>query len=245
MLRAIENWQADQGTIGQNTPMLLRFLVLFFLLTHSWLTLAADSATIVDTAEQHIRLQTKHLAGKATITMGQFDASRLAPCSVLEAFTPPGSKIVGRTTIGVRCLSPNSWTVLVPAQIAVAGNYVTTSRALIAGQVIGEADLVTLSGDISHLATGVASDPASVVGKTLRNSLGAGQTIRMDQLVAPIVIRAGQTVRVISKGNGFAVSAEGKAINNATLGQSTQIRMNSGQTISGTARADGSVEIEF
>ncbi|NTV69419.1 MAG: flagellar basal body P-ring formation protein FlgA [Azonexaceae bacterium] len=225
--------------------MSMRFLALPWLLTHGLLALAADSATILDTAEQHIRLQTKSLAGKTTITMGQIDASRLSPCSALEAFTPQGSKIIGRTHIGVRCLSPNSWTVLVPAQIAVAGNYVTTSRPLIAGQVIKESDLVTLSGDVSHFPAGVASDPSGVVGKTVRNSLGAGQTIRFDQLVAPIVIRQGQTVRVISKGNGFSVSAEGKAINNAAIGQPAQIRMNSGQTITGTAQADSTVEVEF
>jgi len=225
--------------------MLLRFLVLLCLLPHCQFALAADSATILDTAEQHIRLQTKNIAGKTTITMGQIDASKLSPCTALEAFTPQGSKIVGRTHIGVRCLSPNAWTVLVPAQIAVTGNYVTAGRPLIAGQVITESDLVTLSGDISQLPAGVAGDPSGVVGKTVRNSLGAGQIIRFDQLVAPIVIHQGQTVRVISKGNGFSVSAEGKAINNAALGQPAQIRMNSGQTISGTARADGSVEIEY
>jgi len=225
--------------------MLMRFLALCCLFSCCLPTFAADAATILDTAEQHIRLQTKSLSGKTTITMGQFDASKLSPCSVLEAFTPQGNKIVGRTHIGVRCLSPNSWSVLVPAQIAVAGNYVTTSRPLIAGQVISESDLVTLSGDVSHLPAGVVSTPSSVVGKTLRNSLGAGQTIRFDQLVAPIVIRQGQTVRVISKGNGFSVSAEGKAVNNTALGQPALIRMNSGQTITGIARADGSVEIEY
>lgn len=225
--------------------MLMRFFSLLCLLPLCLPAFAADAAMILDTAEQHVRLQTKNLGGKATITMGQLDASKLPPCSALEAFTPQGSKIVGRTHIGVRCLSPNSWSVLVPAQIAVAGNYVTTSRPLIAGQLIGESDLVILSGDVSHLPAGVASDPSGVVGKTLRNSLGAGQTIRFDQLVAPIVIRQGQTVRVISKGSGFSVSAEGKAVNNAALGQPAQIRMNSGQTITGIARADGSVEIEY
>ena len=79
----------------------------------------------------------------------------------------------------------------------------------------------------------------------MRNSLGAGQPLRSDQLLSPLVIRQGQTVRVISSGSGFSVSAEGKAINNATIGQLVQIRMESGQTVSGTARADGSVEISF
>lgn len=223
----------------------MRALILICLLFNSLISLAMESATILDTAEQHIRLQTKGLPGKITITMGQFDASRLSPCTMLEAFTPQGSKIVGRTHIGVRCLAPNSWTVLVPAQIAVAGNYVTTSRPLIAGQVINESDLVTLSGDVSHLPAGVVSAPSDAIGKTLRNSLGAGQPIRFDQVVAPIVIHQGQTVRVISTGTGFSVSAEGKAVNNAAVGRTVQVRMNSGQTITGTARADGSVEVDF
>lgn len=230
--------------MGQNTLMSPPHISLLFLLGHCLLVFAADSATILDTAEQHLRLQTKGIAGKTTITMGQLDSSRLPTCSALEAFTPQGGKMVGRTHVGVRCLSPNSWTILVPAQIAVTGNYVTTARPLIAGQMISEADLVTLSGDISHFPVGVARDPAGVIGKTVRNSLGAGQAIRFDQLVPPIVIRQGQTVKVTSKGPGFAVSAEGKAVNNAAPGQNVQIRMNSGQTISGTTRADGSVEIE-
>jgi flagella basal body P-ring formation protein FlgA len=231
--------------IRQNGIMFFR---LFFLLTVTLLAspvFAADSAIILDTAQQHLRLQTKGLPGNVTVTMGQFDGSRLPPCTAHEAFTPQGSRAIGKTNVGVRCLAPNAWTVLVPAQIAVSGNYVTTSRALIAGQTIQAGDLATLSGDVSNLPSGIVNDPASAIGKTLRNSLGAGQPLRSDQLLSPLVIRQGQTVRVISSGSGFSVSAEGKAINNATIGQLVQIRMESGQTVSGTARADGSVEISF
>jgi flagella basal body P-ring formation protein FlgA len=151
--------------------------------------------------------------------------------------------MMGKTSVGVRCLGPNIWNVLVPMEISITGSYVTTSRAILAGQSIQASDLHVLTGDISSLPTGIIADPALAVGKTLRNSLGAGQLLRRDQLISPMVIRQGQSVRVISKGEGFSVSAEGKAINNASDGQIVQIRMNSGQTISGTARADGSVEI--
>lgn len=221
--------------------LLLAFACLFASLPG----LAADLRIIQDTAEQHIRLQLQGQPGKATIAMGQIDVSRLPPCSVHEAFTPQGSNLLGKTLVGVRCLSPGSWTVLIPAQIAVTGNYVTTSRPLVAGQVIQHDDLATLSGDVSRLPSGVLSAPAQAVGKTLRNSLGAGQPLRKDQLLAPLVIRQGQTVRVVSRGEGFAASAEGKALGNATQGQLVQVRMSSGQTVSGTAQNDGSVEIIF
>lgn len=224
------------------------FFRLFFLLTATFISspvLAADSAIVLETAEQHLKLQTKGLPGTVTITMGQFDGSRLPPCSAHEAFSPQGSRMMGRTNVGVRCLSPNAWTVLVPAQIAVSGNYVTSSRALIAGQTIQAGDLATLSGNVSNLPTGVISDPAAAIGKTLRNSLGAGQPLRADQLIAVMVIKQGQTVKVISSGAGFSVSADGKAINNASVGELVRVRMESGQTVSGKARPDGSVEISF
>lgn len=50
-------------------------------------------------------------------------------------------------------------------------------------------------------------------------------------------------MRVVSKGKGFQVATEGKALNNAAAGQVVQVRTASGQTLSGIARADGTVEI--
>jgi len=225
--------------------MLARLFLLVSTLMLSTPLFPVETELVLDTAERYVRLQTQGLPGKVTITMGKLDTTRLPACTALEAFSPPGTRLSGRTYIGVRCLGPNIWNVLVPAQIAVTGNYVTTTRPLAAGQALQASDLATLPGNLSSLPTGVITDPANAVGKTLRNSLGAGQPLRSDQLLAPLVIRQGQTVRVISKGPGFAVSGEGKAINNAAEGQVAQVRMNAGQTVSGIAQADGSVEISF
>jgi flagella basal body P-ring formation protein FlgA len=41
------------------------------------------------------------------------------------------------------------------------------------------------------------------------------------------------------------VSAEGKAMANAGVGQVAQVRTATGQTVSGVARADGTVEVSF
>ena len=225
--------------------MPLRHVFLVLLVSLASVLEAAETDIVVDTAERYVRLQTQGIPGKVQITMGLLDVSRLPPCSAHEAFSPQGSRLSGKSHVGVRCLGPNIWSVLVPVQISITGNYVTTSRPLAAGQAITVGDLTVLTGDLSTLPTGVVTDPMGAIGKTVRNSLGAGQPLRNDQLLAPLVIRQGQTVRVISQGTGFAVSAEGKAMNNAAAGQLTQIRMSSGQTVSGIARADGSVEISF
>jgi len=225
--------------------MLLRLLLLLFAASLAWPLQAADNEVVLDTAERFVRQQTQGLPGQVRITLGKTDVSRLPLCANYEAFAPPGTRLSGKTTIGVRCLAPNAWSVLVPVQIAVTGNYVATTRPLAAGQIVQAGDVAILSGDIGSLQSGVLTEPNNAIGKTLRNSLGAGQPVRNDQLLAPLVIRQGQSVRVISKGTGFAVSSEGKAINNASEGQVVQVRLGSGQTLSGVAQADGSVEIAF
>jgi flagellar basal body P-ring formation protein FlgA len=206
---------------------------------------AASAEQILDVAERHVRIQTQGLPGKVDIRMGQVNTSRLPPCTALEAYTPQGARMSGKTTVGVRCLAPNSWNILVQVQITVTGNYVTARRPLMSGHTLTADDLQLLSGDLSTVPSSVVTDPANAVGKTLRAPLGAGQPLRGDLLVSPLVIRQGQSVRVISRGSGFSVSSEGKAINNASDGQVVQVRMSSGQTISGIARGDGSVEINF
>ena len=221
-----------------------RLLPLSFLLLAAP-AVASTAEIVADTAERHARQQLQSLPGKVTITISPVDVSRLPPCSAFEAFTPPGGRLIGRTQIGVRCLGPGSYTILVSAQIAVTGTYVTTTKALRGGQIIEAGDIIVASGDIGNLPSGFVQEASTVVGKTLRNSIGAGQVLRSDQIMAALVIRQGQSVKVVSVGSGFSVTAEGKALGNGTVGQLVQVRMTSGQTVTGTARADGAVEISF
>ncbi len=59
------------------------------------------------------------------------------------------------------------------------------------------------------------------------------------------VIQAGQTVRVVSRGQGFQVSAPGSALASAAEGRTVLVRTASGQTVSGIARAGAVVEVPF
>ena len=196
-------------------------------------------------AEQYLRTQTRGLPGEVSIQIGHLDpATRMPACSSYEAFTPAGARLWGKTHVGVRCLAPNSWQILLSANISVHANYVVTARALTAGQVLQSADLVTLRGDLASLPAGIVTDAGNATGKSLKNSLAAGQPLRNDQLLAPLAVRQGQPVKLIARGEGFSVSSEGKALNNAAAGQVVQVRVSSGQTISGIVLPDGTVEVQ-
>lgn len=218
-------------------PALLFFLVFSPLPAYA-------SQQVVQAVEQYLQRQTQGLPGKVTTSVGQLDPrTQLGACSALEPFTLPGSRLWGKSTVGVRCLGPANWTVYVPVQVNVTGNYVVTVRPLGAGQPLAGDDLAVRQGDLTNLPPSVLTDPAQGIGKTLKSGLGSGQPVRSDLLIAPYVIQQGQDVRLISKGPGYAVSNEGKALNNASEGQIARARTASGQTVSGIARPGGIIEI--
>lgn len=84
------------------------------------------------------------------------------------------------------------------------------------------------------------SDPSRVIGKVLRYSVGAGQSLNESMLRDPYsVIQGG--VPVFSQGKGFYIKSEGVALSNASEGQSVQVRIGS-RVVSGTVR-NGMVEL--
>jgi flagella basal body P-ring formation protein FlgA len=213
-------------------------------------TLPAQSqqphSTIKAAVEEFLRVQTNGLPGKATVTAGAIDPRlQLAACAAMDVFSPPGSRLWGTTSVGVRCGAPTPWTIYVTVTVRVTGPYLASAKALTAGQALTQADFVVMNGDLTQMPAGVATDASQVVGKTLTSPMAAGQAMRADLLRTPNAILSGQNVKVISEGAGFRVAADGKAVTNAAAGQVAQVRMNSGQTISGIARADGTVEIKF
>jgi flagella basal body P-ring formation protein FlgA len=203
-------------------------------------------AAIHQAVDQFVRLQTSGLPGKINYTIGSIDPRLLLPaCAALDVFIPSGARLWGQTTLGVRCGGAAPWTIYVNAEVRVSGNYLATTRAIAPGQVLTAADIVTQSGDLTLLPSGVLANPEHAVGKIAVAAVAAGQPLRYDLLRAPLAVQQGQSVKLMSSGAGFRVSAEGRALNNAQDGQVAQVRTASGQTVSGVARAGGSVEISF
>jgi flagella basal body P-ring formation protein FlgA len=205
-----------------------------------------DIAALERTVLQFMQAQTVGLPGQVSFSTSPIDPHlALAPCPAPEAFLPPGARLWGNSTVGLRCSGDRPWTVFVPVQVRVSGDYLVTARPLSPGQPITAADLATRSGDLTLMPAGIVTEPAQAIGKTPAASLSAGQALRADLLRAPTVIQSGQSVILQTRGSGFTVRAEGKALGQAADGQVIQIRAASGTTVSGIARAGGVVEVTF
>lgn len=202
-----------------------------------------DGAAVRKLVEQFLQTQTAGLPGKVTVTVSPVDPRLgLAACPDPQAFQQPGARAWGKTTVGVRCTAP-AWTVYVQAQVNVIAEYVAAAAPLAQGQPIEASQLAMVKGDLALLPSGIVTDMAQAIGRSPTISLPAGTPLRADNLKSKLVVLQNQTVRVVSGGAGFSVSAEGKALTNAAEGQVVQVRTPSGAVLSGTARAGGVVEV--
>lgn len=205
-----------------------------------------DAAALRASVTQFLQIQTAGLPGQVTLTVGELDARlNLAACPAPQAFLAPGSRAWGKTTVGVRCTAPATWTVYIQASVSVVADYIASALPLAQGQPIEAGQLLTMKGDLAALPPGIATDMAQVIGRSASVSLPAGTPLRLDTLRSKPVVSQGQLVRLVSGGNGFRVSAEARAIGSASEGQVVQVRTAGGQQISGVARAGGLVEVSY
>lgn len=217
-----------------------------------WLLAAALSASafaqnsdlsVRKAVEDYLRVQIKGLPGKASFSIDSIQTGSLPPCDHVEVSPTTGARPWGRSSVTVRCVSGANWNLLVSVRIHVVGTYLVSARPINPGQVIDAGDITTQSGDLSELPSGILSEPSQALGQVSRVALPSGRPLRADMLKAQTVIQQGQSVKIISRGPGYEVANEGRALNNAVAGQVVQIRLGSGQVVSGIAEPGGNVEI--
>ena len=205
-----------------------------------------DPAPVRKAIDTWLQIQTSGLPGEVSWDIGALDpANQLAPCKNFDIARPAGSRPWGRTNLVVRCLGETGWRVFIPVHVRVKSAYLISARPVAQGQTLVEEDLTTEFGDLSELPASTVTDPLQAIGKTASTSIPAGRPLRSDQLKAPVVVRQGQTVKVVSRGPGFAVGNDGRALNNASPGQVVQVRLSSGQVLSGIADSHGIIQVSY
>ena len=229
--------------------MLRRVLPILLLLV-SHLAWAADAHqsldAVVEAANNFVAQQLAPYGDKATFQLGRLNGRlTLPPCSKLEAMLANGNRLVGNTSVQVKCMKGANWSVNIPVAVTIQAQYWVATRPLAPNHEINETDIEQRSGDLSQLPPTVVMDYAAAVGHTLLSGVPAGGPLRTDQLRPPFVVKQNEFVKVLAHGEGFEVASEGKALGNANTGQTVSVKMASGAIVQGTAREDGSVDIRY
>ena len=226
------------------TPLFLSVLCVFSATAFG--AAMEDTASLRKIVETFVVRQAAEQPGQVSATVGTIDNRlRLPKCPKAESFLSPGVRFWGNITVGVRCQEPSPWTIYVPVTVTVMAPTVIASRSLQQGQVLTHADVNVQVIDVTQLSSGLISDIEQALGKTLSGGIAAGQPVRTASLRNPLLLKSGQTVKLVAQGGSFYVSAEGKALGNGALGQVISVRTSNGKVVSGTVKEDGSVEIPF
>lgn len=184
-------------------------------------------------------------APRTEVLVGTLDPRlKLAPCQQVVPYLPPGARPLGRTRIGLRCLQGSiRWNVSLPVTIKLWAPSLVAASTLPAGTVLTAGHLVTAEVDLAERPDPAISQGTMAVGRTLARGLSTGEALRRGDLKTQKYFNAGDTVRIVATGPGYAISSEGLALGPGLEGQSTRVRTDGGRVLTGVATADRRVEV--
>jgi flagella basal body P-ring formation protein FlgA len=211
------------------------------------LLLALPAVALAGDPAEEIRLMIEReggFAGRVEVSVGNPNARlQLAPCARMEPFIPPGTRLWGRTTLGLRCVEGAAWRAYLPVHVRVFAAAPVAARALAQGQTVAPSDLQQQEIEITRFPIGAIADPAQLADKQLARALAAGQPLLRDHFRPRPVLAQGDSVRVVYQGTNFSVATQGRALSHALDGQSVTVVTESGRSVSGIARPGRVVEL--
>lgn len=187
------------------------------------------------------------VAPRVEVSIGQLDPRlRLAPCQHVEPYLPDGTRLWGKSRIGLRCTQGTSkWNVYLPITVKVYGSALVATNGLSSGSVLSAADLAQAEVDLAEDSSAVLINRDLAVGRTLARALKPGQSLRQSHLKARQWFAAGDTVTVRAQGEGFSVAGEAQALSNGIEGQPARLRTDSGRMITGLPVGEHRVELNL
>ncbi|MDX1250719.1 MAG: flagellar basal body P-ring formation protein FlgA [Gammaproteobacteria bacterium] len=203
---------------------------------------------IQETAKNFIQQQLPNPGGRLEIDAGALDTRlRLPACAeTLEAFSPPGGRRTGNTSVGVRCHQPKPWSIYVPVNVKIHATVLTARLALRRGDVIGAEDFQLVERDVAALPEGHFSTPEQIVGRIAKRPVTAGSPYTPAMLEAPRLVRKGDLVTLLAEIAGVNVRMTGKALADGAAGTSIQVsNLSSQRVIEGTVIAEGVVKVRM
>jgi flagella basal body P-ring formation protein FlgA len=181
------------------------------------------------------------------VTVGALDSRvKLAACGNIEAYVPPGSRLWGRSRIGMRCVDGISrWNVTLPVTVRAMGEAWVVRNQVNSGANISESDVTRGEVDWAEEQSPVLADKAAWLGQTASRTLTTGQAMRQGMVRPAQVFQAGASVKIVAQGPGFQISSEAQALSAGVIGQQARVRMDNGRVASGTVLDMRTVKIDL
>lgn len=202
---------------------------------------------IIQQAENFIKQQIDDKAySRVEISMGTLDPRlRLEQCSQpLTAKLAPGSRLVGKASIHVKCPGQKLWTVFINSQIKLFKPVVYSARPLRREHILRKQDLMTRETELSQLQQGYYTNIDDLIGMQLKRRLPQQQLLKVNHVKPATLIKRGEVVSIIAENSQYSVKMSGKAMMDGAKGDRIRVKnLSSKRIIEGFVKASGTVSI--
>jgi len=184
--------------------------------------------------------------GRSTIKLGQLDSRlRLKACtSPLEGFMPPGGRVMGNTTVGVRCPDDGGWNIYVSARVEVFGPVLIARQPLARGTAVQDSDLELVERNLANLPYGYYTDSQPIAGMLAKRTIAAATVITPQMLQAPKLVKRGQRVTVVAESGPLNIRSVGKALEDGKSGDTIRVRAEGSQrVVDGVVVSQGVIKV--
>ena len=204
-----------------------------------------DLDAIRAAAEQAAAESARHAGAVVKPQAQALDARlRLPACERSLDARLPLKSATRRAMVEVRCDGQTPWKVYVTVNQVETRRILVAARSLTRGKVLAADDILLADREIDVPGQSFLSDPASVIGQTLRRNLAAGEPVPGGTLDGPIAIRAGDEISLESGTAVFRVRAAGVARTAGGLGQTISVQnTSSGRVVQAIVRKEKLAEV--
>lgn len=221
------------------------------------LTLSTSPVVAADAIQSHDSIQSTAetfmaetvVSGQGripTVVAGSLDSRlRLKECDEpLQAFQPEGGRLLGNTTVGVRCQGTQPWTLYVPVKVSVYESVAVATRPLSKGMIVKDQDVKLIEKDLADIRAGYYSDLSQVIGKQVSRTVSMDTAITPPMVKSPRQINRGQQVSLVAEVHGLKVQMTGQALTDGASGERIQVRnLSTKKVVEGIVRSATTVQV--
>lgn len=172
---------------------------------------------------------------------------RLKQCGQeLEAFWPPGARMQGRGSIGVRCDDAKPWRMFVRVEIKIFKDVLVLKAPKVRGESLEMNDVRFERKEVTRLGDRYLTDVSLVSGYTLKRAVKAGTLLHLRMLKVPHAVKRGEKVTIVADSGGIKVKMRGQALSDGKKGAVIKVRnLSSNRIVEGEVVGKGTVKIRF
>ncbi|PIJ51918.1 flagella basal body P-ring formation protein FlgA [Erwinia sp. OLTSP20] len=205
------------------------------------LSLPVCASDLTSQLDQFFKARNGQNSGTVTVTV-KTPQAQWPSCEHPQFSLPGNARRWGLISVAANCGHNRRY---IQVEVQVTGDYVVAARQITRNTAVTAGDITIKKGRLDKLPARTAVSPDEVIGAISLRDIIAGQPVNMMMVRQPWRVKAGQNVMVTASGEGFTVTSEGRAMNNAAATQSVRVRMHSGQIVSGKVNDDGKILISL